>query len=148
MQTINDLKNKLSEIMLEKMKIDVAKKAVEKAEDNFYDISWKLFAKAREIINNIVERACCQDIVDIKWISRNKLHIIYQYCCKGDEGLDSVEFPPKYFFMSENAYIADAQAQKTAEKKNKRKAKKIADEKTEYDLFLKLKQKYESINGF
>ena len=143
MKTINDLKDKLSEIIREKMKIDAAKKAVEKAEDNFYDISWKLFAKAREIINNIVEKACCQEILDIKWISREKLYIAYKYCCGDNEGIDHAEFPPKYFFMGEDEYIADAEVQKTVEEKAKKKAKQCKKDNEEHELYLKLKAKYE-----
>ena len=140
MKKINDIKAKLAEIELAKLMVVRAKAVLAEAEDQLHDVSWQLFAKAREIINNIVDHACCCEVNSIEWISREKVHVEYTYCCGDNEGLDAVDFPPKYFFMSESEYTADAESQKPAVEHTKKKAKKDIEE---YKQYLKLKEKYE-----
>lgn len=143
MQTINDLKEKLAEIEKAKLNIKDAEDALAKAEDNLMKISLGLYKKAREIINNTIERACCYEVLNINFIDSENVYVKYEYCCRGNDGIDNAIIPAKYFLMSEDEYKADAEAKKSIEKQIKKKAKQEAEEKAEYELYLKLKKKYE-----
>lgn len=111
---------------------------------------------AAEIVGNTFDDCCC-DIDDLI-VGDKTVEVMYEYRCCGEYGHESVFIPLEWFnegFDYKAAFkemkrkeAEEAKKRIAAEKKQKAAAKKAAAErkaKKEYETYLKLKQKYDSI---
>ena len=110
---------------------------------------------ADEIVTSTFDGNCYS--VDDLIVGDKMVEVVYEYCCRGEYGHESVAVPIEWFdegFDYEAAYREmkhkEAEEKKkiaAAKKKHKSAAKKAAaarKAKKEYETYLKLKQKYET----
>lgn len=115
----------------------------------------KLIDVVHEIVESTFDNQCCS--IDDLIVGDKTVEVHYEYYCRGEYGHDSVLVPIEWFdegFDYEAAYKelkqkeAEAEQKKLeAEKKQKAAAKKATATrkvKKEYEIYLKLKQKYET----
>ena len=118
-----------------------------------------MFDKLSDLAHEIVERTFdsqCYSIDDLV-VGDKTVEVQYEYSCHGGYGHDSVNVPIEWFdegFDYEAAYwemkqkeAEEEQKKLEAEKKRKAAAKKAAAARKaekEHELYLKLKQKYET----
>jgi len=111
---------------------------------------------ALDIVGSTFDNYCCS--IDDLIVGDKTVEVLYEYHCPSEYGHDSVLVPIEWFdegFDYEAAYKEmkrkereEEQKRIDAERKRKAAAKKAAAErkaKKEYETYLKLKQKYDSI---